>query len=214
MGGHHSGERASALAVASLAAALAPRILALLGGNEPPADAPALLEALDLALWEANRNISRAASTDSGCAGMGATAVVALVLDGRTAICHVGDCRAYHRHAGQLRCLTRDQTLARRMVELGQLTEAEASRHPSASQVAQALGRQFDLEPSRQTLDLAAGDWLVLACDGLHAHVDERALAEMLAAADEPQRLADTLIDAANAGGGSDNCTVIVARRT
>ena len=93
---------------------------------------------------------------------------------------------------------------------LGTLTERQARTHPSASQVTQALGRQYDIEPSRQTLALAADDVLVLACDGLHAHLDEEALAAVVAK--YPEGPASALVEAANAAGGSDNCTVIVAR--
>lgn len=212
MGGHAAGDRASQVAIAAIARSLAAPLAALVGG-EVSADAEGLLDLLDAALWDASRSILRAA-VEPGCAGMGATAVTALVFDGLAAIAHVGDCRAYHHGGDGLRRITRDQTLARRLVELGTLTEQEAERHPSATQVAQALGRQPDVEPSRQTLTLAAGDWLLLACDGLHAHLDDAALAAVFAAARAPAELAATLIDRVNHAGGSDNCTVAALRLT
>ena len=206
MGGHAAGDRAAAVAAHGLASALLPRLAVLIGGIEPLPDAAGFLEMLDLALWEANRSVHRAASEEPALAGMGATGVAALVCDGTATICHVGDCRAYLFRAGTVRALTQDQTLARRMVELGTLTERQARGHPAASQVTQALGRQYDIEPSRQTLALAAGDMLVLACDGLHAHLDEAAVAAVLGR----NAAASALVEAANAAGGSDNCTVVV----
>jgi protein phosphatase len=96
------------------------------------------------------------------------------------------------------------------MIELGTLSPREARTHPAASQVTQALGKQEYLEPSRQTLDLQAGDRLVLACDGLHAHLDEKDLAGILEKGDAAFWLARTLVDRADRAGGRDNCTVVV----
>ena len=210
MGGHAGGDRAAAIAANSLAVALLPRLAGLVAGVEPLPDDAGFLEMLDLAIWEANRAIHRVATDEPTLTGMGATGVAVLVGNTTMAICHVGDCRAYLCRAGAVRVLTQDQTLARRMVELGTLTERQAKTHPSASQVTQALGRHFDIEPSRQTMSLLANDVLVLACDGLHAHLDEAAIASILAK--HPDDAASALVEAANAAGGSDNCTVIVAR--
>jgi protein phosphatase len=95
------------------------------------------------------------------------------------------------------------------MVELGMLSESEARHNRAASQVTQALGRQYELEPSRQTLELQPGDWLVLACDGLHAHLGPERLAEVIAPARDPAELAEALVRRADEAGGSDNCTAI-----
>jgi protein phosphatase len=210
MGGHDAGDRASLVAVGVLAAALAPYLAGLVTGAEKLDESEQHLDALDRGLWEANRAIARVAEEEVDCAGMGATAVAALVVDGLAAICHVGDCRAYLHHSGEVRQLTRDQTLVARMLELGTLTEREAKTHPAASQVTQALGKQYDLEPSRLVVDLPPDARLVLACDGLHAHLDENELASILEAGEEAEKLASALVERANQAGGSDNCTVIV----
>jgi serine/threonine protein phosphatase PrpC len=56
---------------------------------------------------------------------------------------------------------------------------------------------------------LQRGDWLVASCDGLYAHVDDARLSATIAAAGSAApELASRLIDLANQGGGSDNCTV------
>jgi PPM family protein phosphatase len=205
MGGHNAGDRASAVAIGAVAAALAPRLAAFASG-EPWSDD--LAEAVDLALWEANRAILRVADEEEGCHGMGATAVAVLLLDGKAALCHVGDCRAYLLSGGTLSLLTEDQTLARRMLAMGTITEAELERHEAGGQVAQALGRQYDLEPSRRLLSLAAGDVLLLCCDGLHGQVSDEAIKPVLAGDDAAARLVRMADDA----GGQDNCTVAIVR--
>jgi serine/threonine protein phosphatase PrpC len=213
MGGHQAGDKASSLAVRTLAGALAPVLAGILQGPSREAGATVLTRHLERALQEAHTAILRRADSDSACKGMGSTAAVAVVWDEQAFLAHVGDCRVYHQRGDQLTQVTRDQTLVARMVDLGQLTEAEAAAHPARNEVMQALGKRGKLEPSRHALKLEHGDRLILACDGLAAHVDEATLRATAAgwtgtAAD----LARRLVDLANEGGGSDNCTVLVTQ--
>jgi protein phosphatase len=211
MGGHEAGDRASAVAISAVSQALAPQLAGLVGGQESLGEAEALLEALDHALWEANRAVAQAA-LEPGCQGMGATAVAVLVVDGLAGVCHVGDCRAYLCRDGVLAQKTRDQTVVSRMVDLGMLSEREARSQRAGAQVTQALGRQYELEPSRQVIELVGGDWLVLACDGLHAHLHVQAIGKTVAAGGDPADLAARLVHQADLAGGSDNCTVVVVQ--
>src|SRR5262249_49938534 len=109
--------------------------------------------------------------------------------------------------------LTRDQTLVERMVELGQLTAKEALTHPARSEVTQAIGNQTEVTPAGYQLPLGASDWLVVACDRLHTHVAARQLQEaMRKAGPNAAGLAQQLVNLANHGGGTDNCTVVAIR--
>jgi protein phosphatase len=213
LGGHQGGERASGLAVRTLAAALAPALAGILQGPSREAGVSVLTRHLERAFQEAHTAIQRRGDSDASCKGMGATAAVVLVWDDRAIAGHIGDCRVYLQRQDRLEQVTRDQTIVGRMVELGQLTPEEAASHPARNEVTQALGKKGRLEPSRHTLTLGRGDRLIVACDGLAAHVDERRLREeaggwQSAAAE----LARHLVDLANAGGGTDNCTVVVAQ--
>ncbi|HEY7315803.1 MAG TPA: GYF domain-containing protein [Gemmataceae bacterium] len=209
MGGHQAGDRASGLVIRAMGNVLAPLFGAALGEQGPPAPA-VLAETLDNGLREANRIVLQTAKDNPAFKGMGSTAVALLVWDGRAFISLVGDCRVYHWRGGKLTQVTRDQTLVGRMVELGQLSPAEAARHPRRNEVWQAVGKYALLEPARYELALAAGDWLVAGCDGLQAHVDDRMLGEAIAKAGASAiGLANRLIELANQGGGSDNCTVV-----
>jgi protein phosphatase len=209
MGGHQAGDRASGLVIRAMGGVLTPLLGAALSGQEVPA--PAILgDTLDQGLREANRVVLQAATDNPAYRGMGSTAVAMLVWDGRAFISLVGDCRVYHWRAGQLTQVTRDQTLVGRMVELGQLTPEEAARHPRRNEVTQAVGKHGRLEPARSEVALRPGDWLIASCDGLYAHVEDRMLAETIARSDgSAVGLANRLIELANQGGGSDNCTVI-----
>src|SRR5258707_6991786 len=144
---------------------------------------------------------------------MGATAAILVIWNGRVVIGHVGDCRVYHQHAGGLKQVTRDQTLVNRMVELGQLKPEEAADHPASNQVLQAIGTRTAIEPARHKLKLVPGDWLLVACDGLHVQVDDRTIQATVSKAPiSAPLMAARLVDLADQSGGADNCTVVAVR--
>jgi protein phosphatase len=211
MGGYQGGDEAATLVVRTVGRALGPLLQRALDGADREKELAAAPEAIDAALQEANKAVAQRAQQDARLQGMGATAAAVLVWGDRAVVGHVGDCRVYHHQADHLRQVTRDQTLVARMVERGQLSPKEAVGHVVRNEVTQAVGRRTRLEAARAEVTLVRGDWLLVCCDGLPAHVKdaalEKAINESLQAAD----LADTLVAMANEGGGSDNCTVIAA---
>jgi protein phosphatase len=211
MGGAAAGDRASGLVIRGAATALAPLVGNVLNGTNK--DAAGAADAITAALREANRVVWSTAQQDAACKGMGATAALAVICDGQVYIGHVGDCRVYHQRGGRLTQVTRDQTLVARMVELGQLTPKQALSHRARNEVTNALGMSAKLDPASYQLRLAVGDWLILACDGLHAHLDDAVLqSEIAAATPSAVQLAQRLVERADELGGSDNCTVVAVR--
>ena len=99
------------------------------------------------------------------------------------------------------------------MVELGQLTPEEAVNHPRANEVTQAVGLRSTIEPVRYAQRLLPGDWLIVCCDGLYAHVGDGLLQETIGQwVASAGSLAQHLVELANQRGGSDNCTVVALR--
>jgi protein phosphatase len=188
---------------------MAPLLQGALNEQEVPPNLPSLVSE---AIKGANQAILQRAQADADCRGMGATVAVVLIRDGKVTIGHVGDCRVYHLGADQLTQITRDQTLVARLVEMGQLTPEDARTHPSRNEVLQAVGRHPEVTPADYELSLKPGEWLVVACDGLHAHVDATTLKNTTQKAETAAPLADRLVEMANQGGGSDNCTVVAVR--
>jgi protein phosphatase len=212
MGGHKAGEEASGIVIRQALSALAPLLNSAPTGRFKDATPATLADTIDYAMQEANRAVFRKAK-DPACKGMGATAAVLLIWDLHAVIGHVGDCRVYHQRGDSLALVTKDQTLVARMVELGQLDPAEAAMHPRRNEVTQALGQRFDIQPARYERTLAAGDWLIVATDGLNAHLDDARLREMMKQSQpSAAALANELVETVNARGGSDNCTVVVVR--
>jgi protein phosphatase len=99
------------------------------------------------------------------------------------------------------------------MVERGQLTPAEAIGHEASSHVLQAIGARTTIEPAHYKLKVVAGDWLLVACDGLHAQVDDSTIQSILSKAPPSATLvANRLVELADQSGGVDNCTVVAVR--
>ena len=154
MGGEQAGDRASELVISTLAAVLGPVLAGLLRGRPRDTDTVPLLQALGQALREAHLTVSQIADGDAACKGMGSTAAVVVIRDGRAVISHVGDCRVYHQRGEEMTQVTRDHTLVARMVEMGQLTPEEAVNHPASNQITQALGKKGPFQPSQHELAL------------------------------------------------------------
>jgi protein phosphatase len=213
MGGHAGGDQAARLALRTIGTALAPLLTGALSTERREVTRAGLAHAVGAAIQGANRAIRQAAAADRRYEGMGATAAVVVLWNGRVVVGHVGDCRVYHFHAASLQQVTRDQTVVGRMVELGQLKPGEAAGHPASHQVLQALGARAAVEPAHHKLKLAPGDWLLVACDGLHGQVEDRALrAAVSLAPPSAALLADRLVELADRSGGADNCTVVAVR--
>jgi len=213
VGGHASGDVAAGLAIRTIGGALAPLLSGALTGQAKNVTRKRLAAAIDDALKKANKAVHTQAAGSSRFKGMAATAAVVLIWHGRVVIGHVGDCRIYHFHAGQLKQITRDQTLVSRMVELGQLTAEEALTHPARNQVSQAIGIRTVLEPEPHKLKLVPGDWLIVACDGLHSQVADEVIQMTLSKAPPSAYLvASRLVGLADQSGGDDNCTVVAVR--
>ncbi len=213
MGGHAGGDQAARLALRTIGMILAPVLTGALNIERLDVTRAGLAKSVDAVIKEANRVVQQAAAADRRYKGMGATAAVVVIWNGRVVIGHVGDCRVYHQQAGQLKQVTRDQTLVNRMVELGQLTPEEAKGHEAGNQVLQAIGARPTIEPAPYKMKLVSGDWLLVACDGLHGQVEDRTIqTNVLKAPPSAALLAGRLVDLADQSGGIDNCTVVAVR--
>ena len=160
-------------------------------------------------LLSANRFVFQKAMQDESLAGMGTTAVCALVRSGRIFLCHAGDSRAYLYREGKLIQLTHDHSYVQELVDCGTITVEEAEHHPQKNIITRALGVDYRLEPEFTRVALQGGDLLLLCSDGLTNAVP-RAEMEQLLAAGPFYDLPDKLIHAANENGGPDNITALL----
>jgi len=220
MGGYEAGEVAAALAVQTIRNVLLqwPPFATLCGNTRlgtADQNPETIRNLLKMALDEANRQVNEAARSAAGQRGMGCTAEIVYIHGRRLNIGHVGDCRTYHLQDGKLKLLTRDQTLAQRLVELGQLTKEEAENHPRKSELQQAIGCHEEIQPEFYHANLKPGDWLVVCSDGLPNHINALELQQMLLSeSTSAEMAARRLVNFTNLKGGLDNATVVVIRVT
>ncbi len=222
MGGGQAGDTASTLAAGTVRAEL---LVALTQGL-PPTDA-AWHVMLRTLVQTANTHVHRMAQTDPRYAGMGTTLTMAVLVDQRLHLAHVGDSRAYLcNQAGiadelqphpahpppQIVQLTEDHSLVARLVDIGQLTPEAARTHPQRNIIYRVLGRQAQIEVDTQSHALSYGDLVLLCSDGLPIHVEDHQLAELVLTTQPLANRCQACIAAANAQGGSDNIGVALAQ--
>jgi protein phosphatase len=174
--------------------------------------APVTADDVRRALEEANRAIRRMASEDPDKAGMGTTLTAAMLADDRIDVVHVGDSRAYLWRDGELRQLTEDHSVVAELVRRGSLSAEDAEHHPQRNVITRALGAEPEVVADTVSEPLRDGDVVMLCSDGLSSYVPERDIAGILAAAATLREAAAALVERANAAGGTDNVTVVLAR--
>ena len=163
------------------------------------------------AVADANRQIYER-GVEPGLEGMGTTLVALAVVDPapRLLLVNVGDSRAYLLRDGSLSQLTEDHSVAAELVRLGRLEEDEGAEHPGRHVLTRALGVERDVEPDLIEIEPEEGDRVLLCSDGLSNELDDEAIRSMLAVGG-PSDAARALVAAANAHGGLDNITAVVA---
>ncbi len=143
------------------------------------------------------------------CAVMGST-VAAVVTGGRAfAALWAGDSRVYHCRAGALRRMTRDHSVAQRLVDAGKLKPSEALHHPTASRITRAVGARAAVEVDEVRGALEPGDRMLLCSDGLTSEVQEIEIATLLTEFGAQEATAE-LMALALERGARDNVTVQV----
>jgi protein phosphatase len=215
MGGHRAGEVASRIAVEVirdyLAAAAARRAASGAAGAAAAVEEGRLLCE---SIREANAAIYRTARERPECAGMGTTIVAMLLRGDKVYFAHVGDSRLYRFRAGRLEPLTRDHSVVQELVNRGLLTEPEARATIAKNLVTRALGVEPQVEVDCGEATFQGSDIFLLCSDGLNDVLDDEEIARLLA--EEPGRdlaaIAEAMIRSANARGGPDNISVILAR--
>ena len=204
MGGHVGGAVASQLAVESIQEFLS---------NTKFTD-PA--KALSEAIIYANQAIVAYMQDHPELRGMGTTCVAIIVKDACLYYAHVGDSRIYIYSHNRLHRLTKDHSFVQRLVDLGEITEEEAEKHPRRNEITNALGLSNMAPPTigKAPIEPLMGDSFLLCSDGLTGMVREKDISKVLRGDMTPQEKAARLVEMANVAGGVDNTTVQIINFT
>ena len=208
MGGALAGDVASRMAVDSVR-----EMLVGLDDGQGCEDEADLVDCLKNATVYANLAIHHRSQEDARCSGMGATFTGAAIRDDNLDLVQVGDSRAYIIRKDQIRLATKDQSLVQQLVDVGQISEAEAETHMFRNVILQALGAQSEVSPATGRIRLRRGDVLLLCSDGLSGKLRAEDIQRIVGGNGANLSAAcDALVQEANNRGGEDNITVVLAR--
>jgi len=205
MGGHKAGNVASEIAVTT-----AEKYWNNINRDKPLSaqDAKDLVKDL---ITEANQAVISEADNCFEKRGMGTTLTAGLLNGDHLIIGHIGDSRAYLVNNDQIELLTRDHSLLEQLIQSGQVKPEEAKKHPKRHVLTRALGASSDLQIDISDFIIEPGSVLLFCTDGLTNHVEDDEILTVITGQKDPQLQAESLVALANARGGCDNITVVIA---
>ncbi|KMT21455.1 Stp1/IreP family PP2C-type Ser/Thr phosphatase [Clostridium cylindrosporum] len=200
MGGHSGGEIASEIAVTSIKDFIENSFSVY----------PNKEELIREAILLANKRIYEKSLNDSDLKGMGTTITISLILKNDVYIGHVGDSRAYLLKGEIMHQITEDHSYINELLKKGAITEEEAKVHPMKNIITRAVGTDRYIVIDTYEGSLNKGDTLIMCSDGLTRHVTDNEILEIVKSEDNQ---VESLLNLANARGGKDNISIIVARK-
>ncbi len=217
MGGAAGGKIASSLALSSFINYLDLQIneknVSLADKN--PVNLDILEEMMKEAVKEANHTVFEYAKDSVELLGMGTTLVACLVIDNECLVCNVGDSRLYHLSKTSMRQITRDHSYVQMLIDTGMLQSEMAAAHPDRNVIMRAVGTRAGVTAETFRVTLQPNETILLCSDGLSNYVSNESMytiiwgSEDIFNLDEKKKV-QTLIQAANEGGGRDNITAVL----
>ena len=214
MGGHASGEVASKMAVDSLKEFFAAT------AQDPERTWPYKMDRakgyeenrLITGIKLANLRIYETAQREAGKRGMGTTIVVMFAVEEGVYVAHVGDSRGYRIRDGKIEQLSEDHSLLNDYIKMKRLTAEQIANFPHKNVIVRALGMKDTVKVDTHFESPKLDDVYLLCSDGLSGPVTDEEALEIVTAAPDLRSAASRLIERANANGGPDNITVVLAR--
>jgi PPM family protein phosphatase len=214
MGGHSSGEIASKIAVDELAEFFR------MTSQDSEITWPYKMEKarnydenrLATGIKLANMRIFEKSVAEQRYKGMGTTIVAVSFTPQEVVVAHVGDSRVYFCRGGQLRQVTEDHSLLNDYLKAKKLTPEEIEAFPHKNVIVRALGMKDTVVVDVGRVEPHIGDVFLLCSDGLSGMVTDPQIQEVLATQTNLEKASLQLIDMANANGGNDNVTCVLAR--
>lgn len=205
MGGHSGGEVASSMAIEKI------RIYFLRHRDKFPESSLQEKRVFFYNMFEeANGSIWGKALSTEQLKGMGTTLTAAVLTGNDLYVGHIGDSRAYIICIGEIYQVTEDHSYVQKLMNENQLQAGEERNHPKQNLLTRALGtdRTVDVDIHHHTLDNS--DRVLLCTDGLTRMISDEEILDIVNSHPVPEA-ADCLLSTANARGGPDNITVLLA---
>jgi serine/threonine protein phosphatase PrpC len=202
LGGHAAGETAAETAVNVI--------------DRELRDAATIDEArIRKAITAANNQIHALSEANAAWRGMACVLTLAVASGDEFLVGHVGDSRLYLFWNGKLEKITSDHSPVGEQEDAGELTEEEAMQHPRRNEVFRDVGSYAHSADDPQFIQIKRISFhsdaaLLLCTDGLSDLVKAAEISRIIERYDgNATRIAQLLIEAANAAGGRDNVSAL-----
>jgi serine/threonine protein phosphatase PrpC len=204
MGGQSAGERASGLAME-----IVPQKLQLIDFEKSTPEQTTKI--IDDAITQANYEIMALGELDPKLKNMGTTITFVVQVNGSMYVGGVGDSRVYLWRSGKLQQMTTDHSLTQALIDAGTLTPDEAINHRYKNVLYRYLGcKEGGTGTAPKQVRPQVGDRILICTDGVTGGADDSTLAKILGEGADPQKTAETIVQAATDGGSKDNITGVV----
>lgn len=208
VGGATGGETASRVALTAVTKYVTRSMRCYYGAGE---DDQEFFDALQDGARRCHEALRRRGEEDPDYSGMATTLTLYLGVWPRAYLLQVGDSRCYLLRDGELTQITRDQTMAQEMVDLGVMKPEEVAGTRFEHTLTSSIGGRHT-EPKVSRLDMTWGHVLLLCSDGLTRHVSDERIRDVLRSMTSARQAGETLLNEALDGGGTDNITIVVGR--
>jgi len=208
VGGTEHGEAASRLAVESVSNYVSEAMRCYYGAQGT--SEVSLAEVLEQAARQCHESVCRHAEEQT-IRSMATTLTLFLGAWPWIYLLQVGDSRCYRLREGELTQVTRDQTMAQELMDLGVMAPAEASNSRLSHVLSSAIGGQSSM-PIVSRIPAEWNNVHLLCSDGLTRHVSDDRIREVLTTMTTAKQACETLLQEALDDGGTDNVTVVVGR--
>ncbi len=202
MGGANGGEVASAIAVDTVKSQLD-----VIDSYPRRSQWGKLLRKM---VTDANQQIYIKSCEDNSLSGMGTTMVGLFCNDSKVTVANVGDSRAYLISEEEIKQITKDHSLVNELVEKGELSAAQASKHPNKNVITRALGVESNVQSDIYDINVSKGQYILLCSDGLTEEVSEPEIHFEVVNSNSVEEACNALISLANSRGGHDNISVVI----
>ena len=205
MGGQSAGEKASEMATELIQEHLQKQL------DFDETSSESVIETIDRVVALANTEIVALAQLEPRFHNMGTTIVFVVAVGGQLYSGGVGDSRVYRLRDGDFEQLTTDHSLTQALLDAETISPEEAITHRYRNVLYRYLGSKEGGEgTSPDVCDPVTGDRFLLCSDGVTDGIDDLTLEMLLNEGDDPQQIAETIVEAAQQGGSKDNITAVV----
>jgi PPM family protein phosphatase len=209
VGGGHRGEEASRLALEGVTRYVT-SCMACYYGTASNDDAE-FYTALQEVAGQCHAELVRRGEEDPDYRGMATTLTLYLGHWPRAFLLQVGDSRCYLLRGDELSQITRDQTMAQELIDLGVMKPADAAGTRYERTLSSSIGGH-QTAPVVTKFDLTWDTVVLLCSDGLTRLVPDERIRERLRSMTSSRQACEALLQDALDAGGEDNITIVVRR--